>query len=491
MNTDWNASNSLAFQSKKMRLNLLSKIFLWVFINLLVLGVVLYFIFNLQFDFAPSSPLLGAMNERIEIIAAMIASESVEKSRAERDEILEKYSNNYGIEFTLFTNEGEQLGGQNIQLPAKIREALSTQFKPPPGLPANLNIPPPPRKVRIERTTSPTTYWAIARVPFIEKSESPPIPSSVIAFSDSLTGNGLFFNPKPWIVLVLIILSLSALIWFPFIWNLNKSISKLNSATEQIADENFTIRVDDKRKDEIGRLGRSVNHLAERLSEFVHGQKRFLGDISHELNSPLARMNWALQLLEDKTETTNQKYIENVREEVELMAKLVDELLLYSKAGIKNAEVNLETVFLRGLAEEVIEREKFVEADIKIEFNDDIKILANRNFLSKALSNVLRNAVRYAGEKGEITLQANKEKAIVILKIIDSGEGVPENELSKIFDPLYRVQKDRARITGSSGLGLAIVKTCIEACGGKVSAKNLSPNGFEISIVLNASHYEN
>lgn len=465
-----------------MRLNLLSKILLWVFINLLVLSVVLFFIFNLQFNFAPNSPLLGAMNERIEIIAEMIANESAEKSRIERDEILQTYSNNYGIEFTLFTNEGEQIGGKNIKLPIQIKEALSTQFKPPPGLPAN--IPPPPRKVNIERTISPTIYWAIARVPIIEKGEGGTVRASVIAFSDSLTGNGLFFNPKPWIVIVLIILGLSAAIWFPFIWNLNKSISKLNSAAEQIAGENFDVRVDDKRRDEIGRLGKSVNHLAERLSTFIHGQKRFLGDISHELNSPLARMNWALQLLENKTEPANQKYIENVREEVELMAKLVDELLSFSKTGIKSKQVQLENISLLPLTEEIISREKFAESDIKIEIGKDIKVLANREFLSKALSNVLRNAVRYAGGKGEIIFVANKEKESVILKIIDSGEGVPDSELSKIFDPLYRVEKDRARKSGGSGLGLAIVKTCIEACGGKVFAENLESDKFAITFIL-------
>ena len=77
-----------------------------------------------------------------------------------------------------------------------------------------------------------------------------------------------------------------------------------------------------------------------------------------------------------------------------------------------------------------------------------------------------------------------KKKNSVILKIIDSGEGVPESELSRIFEPLYRVEKDRARQTGGSGLGLAIVKTCIEACGGKVTAKNLEPKGFEIAFIL-------
>lgn len=471
-----------------MRFNLLSKTLFWVFINLLVLGIVLYFIFNLQFNFTPGSPLLGAMNERIEIIAEMIANESANKSRAERDVILQNYSKNYGIEFTLFANTGEQLGGKPLELPDKIKETLGRKFEPPPGLPANVKLPPPPRKVNIERTTSPTVYWAIARVPIYNKGSSELVKSSVIASSDSLTGNGLFFNPTPWIVIVLIILGMSALIWFPFIWNLNRSISKLTSATEQIAEENFAIRVDDKRKDEIGRLGKSVNHLAERLSEFVHGQKRFLGDVSHELNSPLARMNWALDLLENKTETENQKYVENVREEVELMTKLVEELLAYSEAGIKSQQVQIENIPLRRLAEDVINREKFTEADIQIDFDDEIKAQANRELLSKALSNVLRNSVRYAGDNGRIKLMANKENENVILKITDNGEGVPESDIKRIFEPLYRVEKDRARKTGGTGLGLAIVKTCIEACSGKVSAINLKPKGFEITFLLKGSH---
>ena len=111
----------------------------------------------------------------------MIATESNGKSRAERDEILKKYSDNYGITFTLFTNSGEQLGGQEIELPAQIKQSLGTEFKPPPGLPANLNLPPPPRRVSIERTTSPTIYWAIARVPIIEKGNFENTKASVIA----------------------------------------------------------------------------------------------------------------------------------------------------------------------------------------------------------------------------------------------------------------------------------------------------------------------
>jgi two-component system sensor histidine kinase CpxA len=471
-----------------MKLNLLSKILIWVLINLLVLGVVLYFIFNLQFRFGPGSPLMRAAEQRLEIISALISAETAEKTRAERDRVLRKYSEKYGIEFTLFSNRSEQLGGKPVELPEKIKKALRHKFRPPPGIPQRPNLPRPPpgEQIRIERTSGPTTYWAIVRIPVREKGESEPIRASVVAFSGSMTGNGLFFDPKPWIGTILIILGVSFLIWFPFVRNLNKSISKLTKATEQISGENFNVRIEEKRSDEIGRLGRSINHLAERLAGFVTGQKRFLGDISHELNSPLARMNWALSILETRIKDEDQKYIEDIREEIQLMSKLVGELLSYSKAGLKGTAVRLEDVDVREIIEETAGREKLRQNQIKTDVKENMKVRANRKLLARALSNVISNAIRHGGEADGIRVTAEREKELVKIKVSDRGEGVPEKELSRIFDPLYRVEKDRARQTGGTGLGLAIVKTCVEACGGKVSAGNLLPQGFEVTLILNA-----
>ncbi len=472
-----------------MRLNLLSKILIWVFINILVLGVVLYFIFNLQFRFSPNSPLIGAAEERLEIIAALISSESAEKTRAERDEVVKRYSDKYGVEFTVFANSGEQLAGKPIKLPEKIKNSLGRKFRPPPGMPDRKNLPRPPpgQQIRIESTSNPSFYWAISRIPIREKGLSRPIASAVVAYSDSITGNGLFYDPKPWIGTILIILGISFIIWFPFVRGLNKSVSALTSATGQIADENFSVRVDEKRSDEIGRLGKSINHLAERLSGFVHGQKRFLGDISHELNSPLARMNWALSILESRVKQEDQRYIDDVREEIQLMSKLVDELLSYSKAGIKGSKIRMENVDIEDVVDEIVGREKLFQGEIKVKIEDGIKIRANRKLFSRALSNVVSNAIRYAGEDGEINILAEEEYGLVKIKVTDSGDGVPEKELSRIFDPLYRVEKDRARQTGGTGLGLAIVKTCVEACEGKVSARNLYPKGFEVSFTMKSA----
>ena len=109
-------------------------------------------------------------------------------------------------------------------------------------------------------------------------------------------------------------------------------------------------------------------------------------------------------------------------------------------------------------------------------------------FLSRAVANVVRNAVRYAGDDGAINISAKEiENDQLKLSISDNGAGVPEHTLEKLFDPFFRVETHRSRQTGGTGLGLAIVKTCIEACGGKVYAENLAPKGFAVNIILQKS----
>lgn len=312
-----------------------------------------------------------------------------------------------------------------------------------------------------------------------------PYRARLIAASDSFFGHGLFFDPTPWLLTVAIIVGVSMLFWLPFVRGITKNIAALTGATEQIAEENFNVRVSETRTDEIGRLGTAINHLASRLSGFLKGQKRFLGDISHELNSPLARMQFALSILEDRTEPENRAYVADVKEEVELMTKLVGELLAYSKAGIKTTAMSLEKIRLRPLITQTVERETSKEkADVKIEIPENLEAFAQPELLSRAIANVVRNAVRYAGDAGEILITATNGNNQVQIEIADSGAGVPDDALEKLFDPFYRIESDRARQTGGTGLGLAIVKTCVEACEGKVSARNRSPKGLSVIISL-------
>lgn len=298
--------------------------------------------------FKPWSPLFGGTGNRIEAVSRIISSEIDGKTRDERDEILQRYSEAYKVDFFLFNSKGMQIAGKEVILPEPVLADVArpegfgpdernfNAARPPGGLPP----PGPPRSVSI-KSTDPTLYWLVIRTVTFDETVNAPIRSRLIVRSDSYFGYGLFFDPRPWIAVAVIVLLVSILFWLPFVRNLTRSIAKMTTATEKLASENFSVRVNDRRTDELGTLGSSINDLASRLSGFVSGQKRFLGDISHELNSPLARMQFALSILEERARPEDQSHITDVKEEVELMSKLVRELLSYSKTGIEGAGLNL------------------------------------------------------------------------------------------------------------------------------------------------------
>lgn len=474
------------------RFPLFSKIMLWFFLNLILLAVVFLLIFGLSFRFEPWSPLFGGTGNRIEAVSRIISSEIDGKTRDERDEILQRYSEAYKVDFFLFNSKGMQIAGKEVILPEPVLADVArpegfgpdernfNAARPPGGLPP----PGPPRSVSI-KSTDPTLYWLVIRTVTFDETVNAPIRSRLIVRSDSYFGYGLFFDPRPWIAVAVIVLLVSILFWLPFVRNLTRSIAKMTTATEKLASENFSVRVDDRRTDELGTLGSSINDLASRLSGFVSGQKRFLGDISHELNSPLARMQFALSILEERARPEDQSHITDVKEEVELMSKLVRELLSYSKTGIEGAAVKLEPVTLYEVVDRVVNREASGERDkIGIDIDKSLTAQAQPELLARAIANIVRNSLNYVGEAGRIEIAATASSDNVSITIHDNGPGVPEDKLEKIFDPLFRVQDDRSRSTGGTGLGLAIVKTCIEACDGKVSAQNINPQGLMVVITL-------
>lgn len=472
---------------------------LWFFLNLLLLAAIFLLIFGLSFRFEPGSPLFGGSANRIDAIARLIESDVDEKSRSERDDILKRYSEAYKVDFFFFDNQGVQLGGSPVHLPENVFADITRDegFGPGPAratAAADANRPPgglppsgPSRSVSL-RTSSPTLYWVIIRTMTFNEGAAEPLRTRLIVRSDSFYGYGLFFDPRPWIAVAVIIVLLSILFWLPFVRNITGFIGQMSGAAEKIAGEDFSVRVDDRRTDELGHLGSTINDLASRLSGFVTGQRRFLGDISHELNSPLARMQFALSILEDTARPEDQAHITDVREEVELMSKLVSELLSYSKTGIQGSAVKLEPVNLKDLAERVLAREAS-SGKKKIDVMIEASVMAKGQpeLLFRALANIVRNSVAYTADNGHIVISAKNGDKHVTLSVADNGPGVADEMLDKIFDPLFRVHDDRSRETGGTGLGLAIVKTCVEACGGNVAAHNRDPKGLDIVIRLNRS----
>jgi len=119
-----------------------------------------------------------------------------------------------------------------------------------------------------------------------------------------------------------------------------------------------------------------------------------------------------------------------------------------------------------------------------VDIDADIRVRASAELLTRALANLVRNAVKYAENAGPIVVTAGKNANKVVIEVRDNGPGVPESLLDQLFEPFFRPEASRDRDSGGVGLGLAIVKTCVETCGGTVSAANLQPNGFAVTVNL-------
>jgi two-component system, OmpR family, sensor histidine kinase CpxA len=300
------------------------------------------------------------------------------------------------------------------------------------------------------------------------------------------------------------VFALSVLMWLPLVRGITRTLCQMTGAAEAIAQGRFDTQVHAARADELGRLGTALNHMSVRLREFFTGQKRFLGDIAHELCSPLARMEMALGILEHRADEKQRAYVEDVREELRHMSQLVNELLSFSKAGVAGSNVELKPVALAELAGRVIARETKDRGGVVVDVPGALSVLAEPDLLARSLGNVLRNSLRYAspvgagGESysyrptltaagrptGPITISARTEDDQVILSVTDCGPGVPEEALHRLFDPFFRPETARTRETGGAGLGLAIVKSCIEACGGTVAVRNVQPSGLQVDFAL-------
>jgi two-component system sensor histidine kinase CpxA len=337
------------------------------------------------------------------------------------------------------------------------------------------------------RTENPRRYWVLVRMPMLERDRQRATPMSLIIESPTLGGNGLLFDFKPWLYAGATAAALSLLLWFPFARGIARSISRMRQTTAQIAEGQLEARVVSRRHDELGALAGAINGMAARLEGFVGGQKRFLGDTAHELCAPIARIQMALGILEQRADPSQKAYVEDLREEVQHMSNLVNELLSFSKASLRQREIQLEPVELAAIAQRVIDREAGDGLSVRAEIPAGLKAMAEPELLARALANLVRNALRYAGNAGPITMNAAAQDEQVTLSVADSGPGVPEETLQRIFDPFFRVEASRSRDTGGVGLGLAIVKTCVEACQGKVTAHNRKPAGLRVDITLRAA----
>jgi two-component system sensor histidine kinase CpxA len=474
----------------RVRFPLAWKVILWLALNVVFLVAVAALIAQAHLRLGPESLLAGSAGERLQALAEKLGDELNARPSAEWENVLQQHAAAHRVQIALFRNDGTPLAGDIAPLPPEVLAKLGERG--PRGGPERAGAPPPatigagPGVVPkfILRSGSPRTYWIGLRARIPDYSEHPPLPTTVMIATRWLGSGGLLFDFQPWLFAGAGVLAASVLFWFPLVRGITRAIGRMTEVAGHIAQGNFDAPLETRRSDELGRLGTSLNHMAGRLREFVTGQKRFLGDIAHELCSPLARMEMALGVLEQRADEKQRSHVEDVREEVRHMSALVNELLSFSKAGVRGREVERRAVPLVALAREVIARESRNGASIAVEIDPALAVLAEPELLQRAVANVVRNAVRYAGDAGPIRLAASTRGDDVLLTIADCGPGVPEAALHRLFDAFFRPEAARTRETGGAGLGLAIVKTCVEACGGSVAARPAEPHGLAIELRL-------
>jgi two-component system, OmpR family, sensor histidine kinase CpxA len=475
------------------RFPLSAKILLWFFLNVLLLVAVFFVVFRAQFRFG----LDWMLSDRIDATDDAIISDLVNEPRADWDATLQHYAESVGnkVRFLAYAGDTAQLAGPPGVLPEEVRSQIENRRRPPrermpdDDLPRPENSPPgpppampiPPR--RFIHTTGPSQYWVIKRT-MTRSADKRPTPLILIAVSDSFTGGGLFFEMGPWLWMGAGAVVFSVLLWLPLVRDINRAIAQLTVAANRIAEGRFDVRVDQQRRDELGALGQAINQMAARLNDLVTGQKRFLGDVAHELCSPLAKLRVALGIIDQRASEAQKSYVAGAEEEAAHMAGLVNELLSFSKTALMASTIQLRPVPLREIAEKAARREAAPSAEIVNSIPTELQVMAEPELLARALANLLRNAVRYAGEAGPVNLEARREGTNLLVTVSDCGPGVPDAELARIFDPFYRVDPSRDRTTGGAGLGLAIVKTCIESCGGTVTGRNREPSGLVVTMAL-------
>ena len=496
--------------------SLLAKILSWFFLNMVLVAVALALFFAFQSHLDLHAIFGQQATNRLMSAGTLIAQDLNKTSRENWPDVLSRHAAIHRVDFALVLRDGSHLSSSDGNLPAAVMARAikaigpappGSRFPPPrrPGHPPHSpqnppfdtdnsiigNPPPLPEAEETRpslrmRTRNPSRYWSGILVHVAAKPSHPPLAVVLLAVSDSVTGSGFFFDPLPWVVAAAAVLLISMLLWLPMVRNITQPLGRMTRATEEIAKGRFDVSIHEERSDEIGRLSMSINRMTSRLSALVTGQKRFLGDVAHELGSPIARIQFGLGALGQRISKENQQRVIDVMEDVDHMADLVNELLAFSRADMKSDTVTLEEIDLLPIVETAVKREATPVADISVRVDPGIRVYASAELLTRALANLVRNAVKYAGGDGPVKVAAEKRKDSVDIVVRDNGPGVPEDLLDQLFEPFFRPEASRGRDSGGVGLGLAIVKTCVETCRGAVSADNIEPRGFAVTITLPA-----
>ncbi len=292
--------------------------------------------------------------------------------------------------------------------------------------------------------------------------------------------------------LALLLLSLGLASIFLSYWVL-RPVKVFVKTTQQLSGEHLNARIDEsitRRKDAFGDLGREFNQMTDRLSRSLESQRQLLRDVSHELRSPLARIQVAASLLNQKLGDKSE--LSRIEVEVERLDDLIERLLSLSRLQ-NTRELEVTKIELCKLIARLLEDAnfEFAHENKSASFHstgDEVSIYADHKLISSALENILRNALRFTKTNQPVAVTVERKQRAdipgVLITIRDYGPGVDPEHLPHLFEPFYQVDSARHIDTGHHGIGLALAHTIVSLHQGELTAANDSPEGLIVYMWL-------
>jgi two-component system OmpR family sensor kinase len=300
--------------------------------------------------------------------------------------------------------------------------------------------------------------------------------------------------PPPLAPWELIVIGLATSLAFSALlaWYLARPIRSLRWAFDAAAAGRLETRVGPlmgKRRDEIADLGRDFDRMAQQLQNLVSAQRRLLHDVSHELRSPLARLQAAIGLARQQPSKLEAS-LERIEREATRLDSMVGEVLALARLESGTAARAKERVDLAYIAASIAEDARF-EAEalgrsLRFNTSGDAPVVGNADLLHRAVENIVRNAVKFTREGTTVDVRVHTTRTSAILTVTDHGPGIAAGELEKVFDPFYRGEAGTG--TAGFGLGLAIAQRAVDAHGGAIRASNVPGGGLEVEVDLPLAH---
>jgi signal transduction histidine kinase len=294
--------------------------------------------------------------------------------------------------------------------------------------------------------------------------------------------------PMSWLALIAVVV-IVAFMHAPLNWLLGL-VDDLRRAAESIDSGRLDARLPDFGRNEIGALGRALNRLIERLGRRSQAQARFVADASHELATPVAGIRGYTSILREwggEDETVRTESIDAIDRESRRMARLTGDLLslLHADQGIvlKSERVDLNALVRDRLAATA---SRWLDKDIEFEGPDDEQLImiGDPHRIEDVISILLENASKYTPPGGRVSATTTRQNDLVCIRVADTGQGIPQADLPRIFDRFFRSEASRAAGEGGFGLGLAIAKSIVDSMAGDISVDSALGEGTTFTVTL-------